>query len=275
MSFDPKWLALREPFDHNARRPSRVLMPKLEGARVVDLACGAGSNIRFLAPQLRGVQSWTLVDHDPRLLDTARVLLGMPDSVHDGTPGEWGSHSVTTLQADLRQGFPKVDCDLVVTTALLDLVDAGFVDDLVDWLDGRSILASLTVDGLIQWTPEDPRDAAIHGAFREHQLLDRGFGPSLGVGAAAYLIERLEQAGYTVQTQATPWDIPAHKTRMLQEMAQGIAHAAKETGAEVEAWLSDKLAAIDAGQVSLVVGHVDVFGGRRGIMKSQTDQESR
>lgn len=260
MSFDPKWLALREPFDHNARRPSRGLLPKLEGARVLDLACGAGSNIRFLAPQLRGAQSWTLVDHDPRLLDTARVLLGLPDSEHDGSPGAWGSHAVSTLQADLRQGFPDVDCDLVVTTALLDLVDAGFVDDLVAWLDGRPILASLTVDGLIQWTPEDPRDAAIHAAFRDHQLLDRGFGPSLGVGAAAYTVQRLEQAGYTVQTQATPWEIPAHKSRMLEEMAKGIADAARETGADVDGWLADKLAAISTGEVSLLVGHQDVFG---------------
>lgn len=259
MSFDPSWLALREPFDHNARRPSRALLPKLEGARVVDLACGAGSNIRFLAPQLRGAQSWTLVDHDPRLLDTARVLLGLPEGPHDGRPALWGSHSVGTLQADLRQGFPEVDCDLVVTTALLDLVDAGFVDALVAWLAGRPILASLTVDGLIQWTPEDPRDAGVHAAFRDHQLLDRGFGPSLGVGAAAYMAERLAQAGYRVQTQATPWEIPAHKTRMLEEMAKGIAHAAKETGADVEAWLEHKLEAISKNEVSLVVGHQDVF----------------
>ena len=49
---------------------------------------------------------------------------------------------------------------------------------------------------------------------------------------------------------------------MLQEMAKGIAHAAKETGADVEAWLSDKLEAISKGQVSLVVGHVDVFASR-------------
>lgn len=263
MSFDPKWLALREPFDHSARRPSRGLLPKLEGARVVDLACGAGSNLRFLAPQMRGAQTWTLVDHDPRLLDTARALLGMPESAHDGSCQAWGGHQVATLQADLRQGFPDVDCDLVVTTALLDLVDAGFVDALVSWLDGRPILASLTVDGLIRWTPQEPRDAEIHAAFRDHQLLDRGFGPSLGVGAAAYTVQRLEQAGYAVQTLATPWEIPAHKTRMLEEMAKGIAHAAKETGADVEGWLTDKLTAISKGEVSLVVGHQDIFASQR------------
>ena len=51
MSFSPEWLALREPADHAARSTS--LMARLgrhfagrERISVVDLGCGAGSNLR-------------------------------------------------------------------------------------------------------------------------------------------------------------------------------------------------------------------------------------
>jgi len=42
---------------------------------VVDLACGAGSNPRALAPFLGPRQSWRLVDHDAGLLASARAAL--------------------------------------------------------------------------------------------------------------------------------------------------------------------------------------------------------
>ncbi|MED5370646.1 MAG: methyltransferase domain-containing protein [Myxococcota bacterium] len=260
MGFDPEWLAMREGYDHLSRGESLGLIPAIPGARVVDLACGTGSNLRFLSPRMPGRQHWTLVDHDARLLDAARERLGLPTGQHDGEAVDWGAHRVGTLQADLRAGFPALDCDLVVTTALLDLVDAGFVDALVAWLAGRPLLASLTVDGRIEWTPSDPRDSAVHAAFRAHQLLDRGFGPSLGVGASEYLRDRLVEAGYQVEMLPTTWQIPASDGPMLAEMARGIAQAAGECGAEVDGWLADKLAAIARGEVALAVGHWDVLG---------------
>lgn len=264
MGFDPNWLALREPYDHLARTESLDLIPALAQARVVDLACGAGSNLRFLSDRLSGTQTWTLVDLDTQLLDVARVRLGLSPGNHDGALTDWKGHRVGTLQADLRAAFPDIDCDLVVTTALLDLVDAGFVDALVQWLDGRPILASLTVDGRIVWTPSDPRDSAVHAAFRAHQLLDRGFGPSLGVGASEYLRDRLVEAGYRVEMRPTTWRIPASDRAMLTEMARGIAQAAGECGADVGPWLEAKLAAVERGEVALEVGHWDVLGIREG-----------
>ncbi|RZI38309.1 SAM-dependent methyltransferase, partial [Herbaspirillum sp. HC18] len=51
MSFSPDWLALREPADHAAR--SAHLLSRLatqfgdrDQVSVVDLGCGAGSNLR-------------------------------------------------------------------------------------------------------------------------------------------------------------------------------------------------------------------------------------
>ena len=60
-SFSPEWLALREPVDHRSRAAG--LIPLLnswweshEGSHIVDLGSGTGSNLRYLAPLLRGEQ---------------------------------------------------------------------------------------------------------------------------------------------------------------------------------------------------------------------------
>jgi predicted RNA methylase len=56
-SFSPEWLALREPYDVRARNPevldvvATFLGPR-SSLRVVDLACGTGSNLRSLSPHL-------------------------------------------------------------------------------------------------------------------------------------------------------------------------------------------------------------------------------
>ncbi len=80
MSFSAEWLALREPVDHAS------VSPGLRGAlaerfaaessiEVVDLGCGAGSNLRGTFDILPDRQSWTLVDYDPLLLAAARARL--------------------------------------------------------------------------------------------------------------------------------------------------------------------------------------------------------
>jgi hypothetical protein len=91
--FDPAWLALREPADHDARAES-LLPPLVEalggrpfGARngghftVHDLGSGTGSMARWLAPRLPGPQRWVLHDHDPVLLAEAeRRCAGLTDA---------------------------------------------------------------------------------------------------------------------------------------------------------------------------------------------------
>src|SRR5258708_28310219 len=72
------WLALREPADTAARSATRDMLAGLtagilrggdEGPlRIVDLAAGTGSNLRYLATRLPVPQEWLLVDHNPVLL---------------------------------------------------------------------------------------------------------------------------------------------------------------------------------------------------------------
>ena len=75
--FDRDWLALREPYDHAARDDGLAsalngwLSARTAGGsdvRIMDLGCGAGSNLRYLTPRLPHPQAWRLVDNDAALL---------------------------------------------------------------------------------------------------------------------------------------------------------------------------------------------------------------
>src|SRR5262245_30585886 len=76
--FSAEWLALREPADHRARSVdlSRAVGARLidrHPVRVVDLAAGTGSNLRYLARFLPPRQHWRLVDRDTALLAQFRM----------------------------------------------------------------------------------------------------------------------------------------------------------------------------------------------------------
>ena len=67
------WLQLREPADAAARSDglTRTIVDALadrETVQVLDLATGTGSNLRYLAPRLRGRQRWLVIDRDSALL---------------------------------------------------------------------------------------------------------------------------------------------------------------------------------------------------------------
>ena len=62
----------RLPAAADVRSGHQLLHPRLQlvesrrsrQGRIVDLAAGAGSNLRYLSPRLPFEQAWTLVDHD-------------------------------------------------------------------------------------------------------------------------------------------------------------------------------------------------------------------
>lgn len=243
----PTWLAAREAYDHAARHApfvARFAAALPPGApRVLDLATGRGSNLRYLRPRLPESCRWTVLDRDPELL----ALVGEADCVR--------------VEHDLRQGLDGLpEAEGIVCSALLDLVDEGFLVALARHLADRALplLVTLSVDGRLLWERADPEDEAVHAAFRAHQLTDRGFGPSVGVGAAPRLAEVLQARGFAVELAEADWEIPAADGPFLAEMRRGIAAAAAEVAArpeEVAAWASRR-AALGGG---LRVGHLDLL----------------
>jgi SAM-dependent methyltransferase len=256
--FSAAWLALREPYDRAAR--SRAVLDAVTAAfagapavAVTDLGCGTGSTLRAVSPLLPAPQSWRLVDNDAALL--AAAATAAPAGVNVTT-------AAIDLARDLEQAFGR--CDLVTTSALLDLVSAVWLDRLATSLLrlSRPIYAALSYDGEVDLTPSTRHDATMIAAVNRHQLTDKGFGPALGPGAAQAAPERFRRAGFTVSEGRSDWRFGAADCDIQMEMLAGFAGAAGEIGVAaslVAEWLRERREHVTAGRSHMRIGHIDFF----------------
>lgn len=272
--FSPDWLALREPADHAARNPQLLAAVGAHFAAkgsitVVDLGCGAGSNLRGTFAALPARQHWTLVDYDPRLLAVARErLAGWADEARE--QGEelviakaGKSISVDFRQADLTRDLEWIlgwQPDLVTAAALFDLTSRRWLERFVAALASQRLplYTVLSYDGRERWEPPHPADARMLAAFNHHQRTDKGFGPAAGPDATDILAEAFRKAGFAVSTGDSPWLLDAGQRELASELAQGIAGAVRETGhlepELVSAWLEARQT-----MVAGMIGHHDVW----------------
>ncbi|MEX2047657.1 MAG: class I SAM-dependent methyltransferase [Chloroflexota bacterium] len=270
-TFDPDWLALREPADHRSRAddllpPLRAWWAARGASTVLDLGSGSGSNLRYLAPVLGRPQRWTLVDHDAGLL------------AHVSEPG--GDVRVHTVRGDLaREGLAAVPgAHLVTASALLDLVPRAWLAELVDACAAArcGALFALTYDGRIEWsvggtgadtTPaaraEDPLDALVRDAVNAHQLRDKGLGPALGPAAAHAAGELLRRRGYRTWLSSSPWVLGPSESALADALVTGWAGAAAEQrpadATHVRAWAEHRRETVARGEFALLVGHLDLL----------------
>jgi hypothetical protein len=276
MSFSPEWLALREPADHasvnaHVRDKLRERFGRRETVRVVDLGCGAGSNLRGTWGALGAHQLWTLVDYDPKLLAAARIRLSKfgrgiaaaDDGLSLTLPGR--SIDVAFRQADLSQGDVGAvieGADLVTAAALFDLASAALIDRLVEAIAARrqTFFTVLTYDGIASWLPEHPADSAMRDAFNAHQRGDKGFGPAAGPGATDALAKAFARHGYQVTRGKSPWVLDHWHLTLRRKLDQGFAGAVAETGrlpqAQIDDWIARRLADPEA---VTIIGHEDLL----------------
>jgi SAM-dependent methyltransferase len=258
-TFDAAWLELREDLDHRSRATG-VLAP-LQGwwtargaTAVLDLGCGTGSNLRYLAPRLPGPQQWTLVDHDADLLTRIRA----PNREVGVRPvrGDVATEGLAAVQG----------AHLVTASALLDLVSEAWLVALVDACAtaGCAGLFALTYDGGIEWSGGgEPLDAIVRDSVNAHQRRDKGLGSALGPTAAA-LAERLfRERGYRTWLLPSPWRIGPRDAAVASALVSGWAAAAAEqrpdqSGA-MRAWVGRRTATVARGDFGLVVGHLDLL----------------
>ncbi|MEP7307518.1 MAG: class I SAM-dependent methyltransferase [Acidobacteriota bacterium] len=265
--FSPDWLALREPADTNAR--SRRLTSLVSGAlpsgvvHALDLGTGTGANVRYLAERLPGRQDWLLVDADPRLIAEARRR------------SSFGIARVVDLVAEVDSPDLGIFSgrDLVTASALLDLVSARWLRGLAGKCRqvGAAVLFSLTYDGEIRCTPEEPEDEVIRDLVNRHQQTDKGFGPALGPTASGAAERCFAGLGYRVESEPSPWvlapetreDVAGRAIAELQrQLIDGWAEAASEMAPErlasIDSWRARRLAHVDANRSGLTVGHSDM-----------------
>jgi SAM-dependent methyltransferase len=271
--FSPDWLALREPADHAAlnarvRAALAARFANHETVRVVDLGCGAGSNLRGTFLALPRVQHWTLVDHDPALLSEARARIAkwadvvVADGVVLHVMKKRRSLHVSFRAADLSRGADAVlaeGTDLVTAAALFDLCSADWIRRFAATLAARRLPlhAVLTYDGNDRFEPPHPLDPSLLAAFHQHMGRDKGFGLAAGPDAARELVAALEASGFAVSSGDSPWVLEGNSP-LAVALATGFAAAVKETG-RVEADAVDTWLALRVAGGTWETGHTDVF----------------
>lgn len=258
--FSAEWLARREPHDTRARNPAVLdtvvgSLTSLKAVRLVDLACGTGSTLRALAPRLRAQQHWRLIDREPDFLARAAASGAALTVGAETIRGDLNTELATALDGPL---------DIVVTSALLDLVSQSWLERLTTAMAARSLpfYAALNYDGRVELAPADPEDAAIITAVNRHQRIDKGFGPALGPTAAPWAISRLESLGYVVARGPSDWNLGPHDRDIQLDLLTGWAGAALAMGlsqAAIAGWLSRRCAFVAACRSSIRVGHSDFW----------------
>jgi SAM-dependent methyltransferase len=288
--FSADWLQLREPFDAAARAATLVAKLRRRVAsgttaapqQVVDLGCGTGANLRYLAPRLGGVQHWRLVDHDRGLLEAALE-----------TTSDWALAAGAEVR---RQGLEltilatdfacRVQCEqrdlsargttpltiglpqggLVTASALLDLVSSDWLNALASRChDARAAACfALTYDGRALCSPAEPEDGEVLELFNRHQLGDKGFGAALGPGAAVAARAVFAARGYRTGELPSDWQVGRQDRAMQRALLDGWLGAALEIAPNRQSpltqWHERRCAHVDAGQSQLRVGHVDLIG---------------
>ena len=265
----PDWLALREAADAAARATELVEQARAHLAAAArpgiptlirDLGCGSGSMGRWLAGRLPGPQHWILCDRDPVLL--ARAGAGMPSVAADGAPvtARTWEGDLTSLRAAQLAGT-----SLVTASALLDLLTFEEVDGLAAACvqAGCAALLTLTVLGRVEIDPLDPLDVEFAAAFDAHQRRRTGGRRLLGPDAGPAAVEAFTRRGAAVRTRPSPWRLGADQAELAQEWLRGWIGAACVQRPDLEqhaaAYLGRRLEACSAGELRVVVGHVDVL----------------
>ena len=274
MSFSPEWLALREPADHAARNPQLLSavgahFSGKSSLHVLDLGCGAGSNLRGSYRALPDRQHWTLVDLDEQLLAAPRERLkGWADGAHERgeelvLAKDGKTISVDTRQADLAKDLEWVlgwQPDLVTAAALFDLASKRWIERFVASLTSLRLplYTVLTYDGREKWHPPHQADAKMLAAFRHHQRGDKGFGPAAGADATDVMAEAFRKSGFAVSTGDSTWRLDGGHLELIAALASGACEAVLETGqvspATVEDWREARRIAERA-----AIGHHDLW----------------
>jgi len=216
----PEWLRLREPADAEARSGELVdelrrHLPAAGPLVIHDLGGGSGAMGRWLAPRLPQPQHWVIHDRDEDLL--ALAVADPPAGV-----------TVEARRGDITRPAPDAlaGADVVVASALLDMLTADELTRMLAACAGRPLLIAMTVTGRVSFAPPEPLDVPLGVAFNAHQRRDGRLGPD-AVPAA------LDALGAEVLVRPSPWHLGAAHAELMTAWFGGWVDAACEKEPEL------------------------------------------
>lgn len=276
------WLKLREGVDAASRAASltRRVADAVAGAEIVhvlDLATGAGSNVRYLLERLPPRQRWLAVDRSPRLLSHLflrtsawAINRGYRADTTMGTlsiRGHGREWDITTRERDLNVVDAELLAErhLVTASALLDLVSESWLRSVAARCKAAHAVALFPIiyNGGSSSSPAEPEDAMVLDLFNRHQRTDKGLGgPAAGPAATDAAARAFADEGFHVDVEPSDWMLDDRHAELQRQLIEGWAFAATEMGpvsAKVIAdWRERRLAHVDAGRSRMVVGHFDL-----------------
>jgi hypothetical protein len=211
----PEWLRLREPADAAARSGELVEelrrhLPAAGPLVIHDLGGGSGAMGRWLAPRLQRPQHWIVHDRDEDLL--ALAVADPPAGV-----------TVEARRDDITRLAPEdlAGADLVVASALLDMLTADELRRMLGACSGRRILIAMTVTGRVSFARPEPLDVPLGVAFNAHQRRGGRLGPDAVPTA-------LDALGGEVLVRPSPWHLGAAHGELMTAWFGGWVAAACE-----------------------------------------------
>ena len=261
------WLALRESADTAARsvalaRTIADALPPARPLRVLDLATGTGSNVRYLSRYLPHEQDWLVVDRDPAL------LAEVPSRMTSWDEAQGLVRHVEALELNLGDpDHPEIFAGrhLVTASALLDLVSESWLESLANRCreSGAAALFALTYNGHSQCSPAEPEDDWIRDLMNRHQKTnDKGFGQAVGPDAVDCAERWFVAAGYEVRRAESNWVLAPEAHDLQRQLVEGWADAAAavdpDQSSTIADWRTRRLAHVEAHRSHIVVGHEDL-----------------
>ncbi|MFT5176517.1 MAG: hypothetical protein ACI8W7_004713 [Gammaproteobacteria bacterium] len=287
--FSAEWLAMREGADAKARsdRPVHALNDWLRDsptASIIDLGCGSGSNLRWLASRVAAHQHWQLIDNDQHLLsqasDSLRDWASARSALANNAERDSQSAaqvddaaalrlseglSVRLTRCDLSTQLPSLHgTDLLCASALLDLVSRDWLSMLIAECERQQVAAyfALNYDGRMRFTPGHADDAMIRDALNRDQCADKGFGPALGPDCVAALHSQCQAHHYRLVQWRSDWRLGADEQPLHAQLVSDFAQIAERNlphhqHQRVRAW--QRWRRERCGASTLSVGHVDAL----------------
>ncbi|MEL6594053.1 MAG: class I SAM-dependent methyltransferase, partial [Bacteroidota bacterium] len=207
-AYPTHWLETRFPFDAEGRHPvlESQMITYLQGIskpHILDVGAGYGANYRYFAPKLSGQEQWSLLEHDPILIEAMRQDL--PDSI------QYLQHSLL----DIPGAIDPDDLDLVMANAVFDLFSRdqfyGFAERLA--AANTPLYLSLNYTGM-GFVPENKYDEEMIAHYEAHMQRPQDFGTAMGADGPRQMKEILTELDYQVQMAPSYWHIGAENERM-------------------------------------------------------------